>query len=364
MKLVVKLGSSSVTSEDGRINNELLVEVARQLSQLVREGHQCALVTSGAIASGLATLGLSDRRALDISTLQAVSAVGQIELMVSYKRVLESFGLVAGQVLLAPTDFYDRTQYLHARQTLHSLHSLGVIPIINENDAVANDEIRFGDNDRLAALVANLIGADLLLLLTDLPGVFTSDPKRDLDASLIEEISEVSDNSSISAGGPGNDKGSGGMASKLQAVKMASWSGVDSLIALASRSDVILDAVGKVPGVGTYIKAKSTTLSARKLWIAFATAAIGAVIVDLGARRALEVAHRSLLPAGIVDVVGEFPPNSVVEVVDSNGVKFAKGMTRIDSQTIAKVKGLRLEQVLDDEVQEVIHRDDLVLFGV
>ena len=227
-------------------------------------------VSSGAIAAGLPVLGLGDARPRDPVTLQAVSAVGQSRLMGVWDRHLAGHGLVGGQVLLAPLDFAVRDQYLHARATLAALLELGVVPIVNENDAIADDEIRFGDNDRIAALVAHLVGAELLVLLTDIAGVLTADPRFDSSASLIEEILEVDHHLEALAGGAGTARGSGGMATKLAAAKIASWSGVRTVIAAADRPGRGGRRPGRRGGVGTVVRPRARRLTARKLWIAFA----------------------------------------------------------------------------------------------
>src|SRR5208282_1914924 len=263
----------------------------------------------------------------DPSVLQAVSAVGQSRLMAHYEQALEAEGLVGGQVLLAPLDFMNRAQYLHARQTLRVLLGLGVVPVINENDAVADDEVRFGDNDRLAALVAHLLQADLLVLLTDAAGLFTADPRLDEQASLVEEVREV-DQVLALAGGAGTNRGSGGMASKLAAAKIAAWSGVRVVIASAERADVLRDALVGAPGVGTVVKPRLARLSARKLWIAFALAPAGTVVVDAGAKEALMDKGVSLLPAGVREVHGEFNAGDAVAVTGPDGEVFAKGLVR------------------------------------
>jgi len=323
-------------------------------------GDRVVVVTSGAIAAGLPAVGLSEAQATDVATLQAVSAVGQSRLMRVYDDLLGQRGLVGGQVLLAPLDFVHRSQYLHARATLRRLLELGVVPVVNENDAVADDEIRFGDNDRLAALVANLVAADVLVLLTDAPGLLDRDPRLHESASLIEEIIEVDHALERVAGGPGSLRGSGGMASKLAAAKMAAWSGVRAVIAAADRPEVLAGAVDGVPGVGTVVRPRDRRLSARKLWIAFAVGSSGTVVVDDGARRALEERKSSLLPAGVVDVSGSFGAEDAVEISDAAGRVFAKGLSRLAAASLRQVAGRRTADLPEGMPHEVVHRDDLV----
>jgi glutamate 5-kinase len=331
------------------------------MASLRSSGHRVVLVTSGAIAAGLPALGLTRAATPDITTLQAVSAVGQSRLMRVYDDLLAGHGLVAGQILIAPLDFMERSQYLHARSTLGRLLELGVVPVVNENDAIADDEIRFGDNDRLAALVAHLVAADLLVLLTDHAGLFTADPRLDASASLIEEIIEVDAELEALAGSGGTDRGSGGMASKLAAAKIAAWSGVRAVIAAAGRPDVLAEAVAGVAGVGTVLHPRPRRLPARKLWIAFAVGSSGTVVVDDGARRALVERNVSLLPAGVKAVHGRFQADDAVEVADEAGRVFAKGLVRLDATLLHELAGSRTADLPDGVPHEVIHRDDLVL---
>jgi glutamate 5-kinase len=326
------------------------------------DGHQVVIVSSGAIAAGLPALGLGgDRRPKDSVTLQAVSAVGQSRLMQVYDDELANHGRLPGQVLLAPLDFVVRQQYLHARGTLNRLLELGVVPVVNENDAIADDEIRFGDNDRIAALVAHSVDADLLVLLTDAPGLLTADPRLDSEASLIEEILEVDHALEALAGGAGTDRGSGGMASKLAAAKIASWSGVRTVIAAAHRPGVVADAVAGTVGVGTVVHPRPRRLGARKLWIAFAVGAAGTIVVDHGARQALVSDGRSLLAAGVVGVEGTFAADDAVELATPDGQVFAKGLVRVDAAAVKDAAGKRSAELPDGTPPWVIHRDDLVV---
>jgi glutamate 5-kinase len=359
--VVAKIGTSSVTDPDGGIDERAVAKLCGEVGAAWGAGHRVVVVTSGAIASGLAPLGLADERPTDLATLQAVAAVGQHRLMRRYDAALEAVGLVGGQVLLAPLDFVDRRQYLHARQTLLRLFDLGVVPVVNENDAVADDEIRFGDNDRLAALVAHLVRADLLVLLTDTEGLLAADPRRRPDAPLIEEVVEIDHELEAAAGGAGSPGGSGGMASKLAAARMAAWSGVRVVIAHAARPEVLQAAIEGRPGVGTVFRPRPVRLPARKLWIAFALAPAGTITVDEGARRALVEEGRSLLPAGVVGVEGRFFPDEAVEIADRAGEVFAKGIARHSAELVAAWKGCRTRELPDGVAPEIVHRDDLVV---
>jgi glutamate 5-kinase len=359
--VVVKIGSSSVTTGDGRVDDAAIDKLAAEVAEQRVAGHRVVVVTSGAITAGWASLAPGRPRPADSGLLQAVSAVGQHHLMRVWSDSLARKGFSAGQVLLAPLDFVHRSQYLHARQTLGRLLDLGVVPVVNENDAVADEEIRFGDNDRLGALVAHLVGADLLVLLTDTAGLLTEDPRRHAGASLIEEVVEIDHELERIAGGPGSPVGSGGMASKLAAAKIATWSGVEAVIADASRPRVLAEVVAGAPGVGTRFRPRDRRLAARKLWIAFAIGASGTVEVDAGARRALVERGRSLLPAGVTGVRGEFGPDDAVEIAGPDGAVFAKGLVRQASAVVAARAGRRSEQLPEDESPEVVHRDDLVV---
>jgi glutamate 5-kinase len=262
--------------------------------------------------------------------------------------------------LVDPHDFVDRTQYLHARRTLVRLLELGCVPVVNENDAIANHELRYGDNDRLAALVANSVGADLLVLLTDTDGVYTSDPRRDPTAELVAHVAADDPMLAISADRGGSGRGSGGMASKLVAAKIASWSGIRSVIARAAHPDVLVTAA-RSGSVGTTFSAHDRTLPARKLWIAFAAEVEGTIEVDAGAERALTDQPRSLLPAGVVTAKGRFEAGATVEVVGPSGRAFARGMTAVDAAVVNATAGLHTRDLPPDVVHEVIHRDDLVV---
>jgi glutamate 5-kinase len=356
---VVKVGTSSITRETGEVEDAALLKLCDDVVAARTAGHQVVLVLSGAIAVGMPALRLA-RRPTDVGTLQALAAVGQPRLIERVNAILSVRDTVAGQVLLTPYDFIHRNQYLHARSTLQRLLELRVLPVINENDTIADDEIRYGDNDRLAALVSHLLRADVLVMLTDTEGVFTADPRQAEHASLIEEIVEVDAALESLGGGAGTARGSGGMASKLAAAKMAAWSGVRAVIAAASAPNVLVHAIEGRP-VGTSFAPRAQRLSSRKLWIAFAQAAVGRVVVDDGARAALLERGRSLLPAGVRTVEGHFDVDAPVEVVDERGRAFAKGLTRYSAATLRSVAGRRTADLPDGLPHEVVHRDDMVV---
>ncbi|HEY3941463.1 MAG TPA: glutamate 5-kinase [Acidimicrobiales bacterium] len=361
--IVVKVGSSSVTTPDGHVAAELIGQLCAQIAAIGATGRPVVVVSSGAIAAGWSALGRPGPRPSDPAVLQAVSAVGQHRLMKAWQDGLAPHGLLAGQVLLDPLDLGHRRQYLHARQTLSHLLELGVVPVVNENDAVADEEIRFGDNDRLAALVAHLVRAELLILLTDAPGLLTADPRVAAGASLIEEVVEIDHRHFAVAGGAGSSVGSGGMASKLAAAKIATWSGVRAVIADASRRDVLASGIAGEPGVGTVFRPRARRLPARKLWIAFATSSAGALVVDAGARRAVVDDGRSLLAAGVRTVGGSFVADDAVEIVGLDGQVFAKGLVRVPSARAEEWVGRRSEALPSDLPSEVVHRDDLVVLA-
>jgi glutamate 5-kinase len=359
--VVVKIGTSSVTTTTGRVDTAAIEKLAAEVAEARSNGRRVVVVSSGAIAAGWSALAPDRRRPSDLATLQAVAAVGQHRLMQVWSDSFEQHGLTAGQVLLAPLDFVHRSQYLHARQTLSRLLELGVVPVVNENDAVADEEIRFGDNDRLAALVAHLVGAETLVLLTDTAGLLTEDPRRNNQGSLIEEVVEIDHELERIAGGPGTEVGSGGMGSKLAAAKIAVWSGVEAVIADASRPGVLASVLESAPAVGTRFRPRERRLPARKLWIAFAVGASGTIVVDAGARRALVERGRSLLSAGVVATRGEFGVDDAVEIADPDGRVFAKGLVGQSAVVVNRWAGRHTDELPDDVAPEVVHRDDLVV---
>ncbi len=360
MRVVVKIGTSSITTSEGNINSSAVSALCEEVATLRSLSHEVLIVTSGAVAGGVAALKLS-QRPTDMLTLQALAAAGQSRLMQEYNVQLDRHQLVSAQVLLVPNDFIDRHQYLHARQTLLRLLELGCVPVINENDAIASDEIRFGDNDRIAALVAHSVSADVLILLTDLKGLFTADPSVDSKATFIETVEANDELLSVRAGTSNNTRGSGGMASKLAAARIASWSGVRTVIGSAKRANVVVDALNKVADAGTQFLPRERELTARKLWIAFAAQVTGSVTVDDGARDALARKTVSLLHAGVIAVTGDFEIGDTIEVKNQHGVVFARGMSGVTAIQAGASAGMHSRDLVDGVAQEVIHRDDLVI---
>ena len=339
----------------------MVTSVADQLASARASGHEVLLVTSGAVASGVAGLGLAERPS-DILSLQALSAVGQPQLMAAYNAALERHGLTAAQLLLVHHDFVDRQQYLHARSTVDRLLELGCVPIVNENDAIANAEIRYGDNDHLAALLSHLVNADMLILLTDTAGLYTADPRTNPGATIVTEVAADDPLLAVETSGAGTDRGSGGMSSKLAAARIASWSGVQAVIAAAANPGAVGAAIAG-EDVGTRFLARDRQLSARKLWIAFAAEVQGVVVVDDGAGRAIVDRGTSLLPAGVTDVEGSFDAGAVVEVRGADGSAVARGLSAMSSSMIAQSKGRRTSELADLDIVEVVHRDDLVVLA-
>ncbi|MGA9277811.1 glutamate 5-kinase [Ilumatobacter sp.] len=361
MRIVAKIGTASITDDRGMIDRSAIARLVDETAALRAIGHEVLIVSSGAVAAGVAALGM-DQRPSDMQTTQAVSAVGQSRLVEAYNIEFARHGLLGAQLLVDPYDFVERQQYVHLRSTMHRLLELGVVPVMNENDAIANDELRYGDNDRIAALIANSVGADVLVLLTDMDGVFTADPRRDSSATLIPFVKADDPLLSINADGGGSGRGSGGMASKLVAARMASWSGMRSVIARASRRGVLAGSASDEL-VGTTFAPHDRALSARKLWIAFAAEVAGSIEVDAGARRALTEHPNSLLPAGVVATHGMFEHGQVVDMVGPEREVFARGIASTASADLAPVLGHHTSALPAGMAHTVVHRDDLVILA-
>ena len=353
-RVVVKVGSTSLTGQNGRLDDEQVRALAGQIGALRRKGLQCVLVSSGAIAAGLDPLALK-RKPNDIPSLQAAASVGQGILMHAYQRAFAKRRVPVGQVLLTQDDFVRRKAYLNAHAALARLLDLGVVPIVNENDTVAVDEIRFGDNDRLAALVSIMVHADLLVILSDIDGVYSADPKRHR-AELLTHIDDLRALDGLRAGKSGSPLGSGGMASKVEAVRVASASGTGVVIANA-RADAILRRILQGEEVGTFFPAHRVRGRSRKLWIEFVQNARGTIVVDVGAQKALVSGGKSLLPAGVVGHRGAFVIGDAVEVAGPDGSVFAKGITNYGADEIPSIQGSSIKE----GGREVIHRDSLVI---
>jgi glutamate 5-kinase len=359
-RLVVKIGSSSLTKHSGGLDEDRVRALVADLAARHRAGGQVVLVSSGAIATGFPALGLT-RRPRDLATQQAAASVGQGILIAAYSREFATHGLTVGQVLLTAGDVTRRTQYKNAQRTLFRLLELGVIPIVNENDTVATDEIRVGDNDRLAALVAHLVQADALVLLSDVAGLYDGPPGDD-GARLIDSVTSAADLEGVKIGGTGGaGVGLGGMTSKVDAARIANAAGIPVLVASAAEASQALGAAS----VGTVFHATGERSSTRLLWLAHATTGSGRVHVDAGAADAVVRRRMSLLPAGITAVDGVFSAGDPVDIFDEKGHAIARGLVNFDSTELPDLLGRStrdLARELGPEYErEVVHRDDLVL---
>ncbi len=356
--VVVKVGSSSLVHVSGQLDPDALRRTVTQVADLWAAGHPTVLVSSGAVAAGLPIMSPA-RRPRDVPGLQAAAAVGQGRLMERYAALFHQRDLVVGQVLLTKDVFANRTQYLHARHALDRMLSLGVVPIVNENDAVVADELRLGDNDRLAAIVSLLVSAAILVMLTDTAGIYTADPKTVDDAELLTAVRSTDlALDAVTVGGTG-PFGSGGPATKIAAARMAAWSGIPTVIADAAERDVMARVVGGEE-VGTWVTSHPSKLPARKLWIAFGQPAEGRLAVDRGATRALLEEGKSLLAVGISSVHGSFSPDSAVEVDDPDGALIGKGLVAMSADRVREALGRHSSEVGG----VVIHRDDFVLLAL
>lgn len=362
-RVVIKVGSAVLTLQSGGLNEEAFTRLSLAVSSLLGRGVEVAVVTSGAVAAGMAKLGLTERPK-SIPEKQAAAAAGQSSLMGRYEKVFAAHDLNVAQVLLTHEDLSSRHRYLNARNTLFTLLSYGVIPIINENDTVAVDEIKFGDNDNLSALVAGLIDADLLLILTDTEGLYDKDPRSHADARLIPLVEKIDSHIEHMAGGIGTSIATGGMITKVQAAKKASSVGIPTIIA-SGRNMSNIDRVFASEKVGTLFLSQSEKLTSRKHWIATVLKPKGTIIIDDGAREALISKGKSLLPTGIVGVEGDFGIGDAVLLEDKEGKKLAQGLAGYAHAEIVLIMGhrsSRIEEILGYKYcDEVIHRDDLVV---
>ncbi len=361
-RLVVKVGSALVTDNGAGLAHEYIGELARQIAQVRADGREVLLVSSGAIAAGMQRLGWAARPHA-IHELQAAAAVGQMGLAQAYETCFSQYGLKTAQILLTHDDLADRLRYLNARSTLTALLELGVVPIINENDTVVTDEIKFGDNDTLGALVANLVEAEALVILTDQAGLYTADPRRDSAATLVAEHRADDPSLEAMAGGVGSGISKGGMITKVRAAQRAARSGAHTLIASGREADV-LPRLAKGEALGTLLFASATPLAARKQWLADHLQLAGSLILDAGAVKAL-ASGRSLLPIGVTAVEGEFERGAAVACRTPDGREVARGLVNYSSseaRRIARQPSSEIEALLGylDE-PELIHRDNLVL---
>lgn len=360
-RLVVKVGSAVLSDPNG-LRADVIANLARQIDAIIRDGREVVLVTSGAIAAGRARLG---RRASTIAERQAAAATGQIDLMRQWAKAFDAHGRTVAQLLLTHQDLAERKRRLNATHTIESLFAAGVIPIVNENDTVAVEEIRMGDNDVLSSLVAGMVQAGLLIILSDVAGVLTGDPRTRSDARLIPLITDPEAGMRGLVAESAGPLGVGGMATKLKAARQAARAGICVIIAPGREPDTLTLALDPSREIGTLVLPARRRLPGRKHWIAFALRPSGALALDRGAAEALRSKGRSLLPSGIRDVRGEFASGDCVSLLDSDGVEFGRGLVNYPAADVLKVKGMRSQEiprVLGYKVaDEIIHRDNFVL---
>jgi glutamate 5-kinase len=360
-RIVIKIGSSSLTTQTGGLDLERVGFFASELAALQQSGYQTMLVTSGAVAAGFAALGYKSRPKL-LHEKQAAAAVGQALLMQAYQEQFGRHGIVSAQILLTRYDFTSRQRVHNASMTIDELLRRGVIPVINENDTVSVDELKFGDNDTLSALVANLAKASKLIILTDIDGLYSDNPRTNPDAKRIERVDHITEDLFRIAGGAGSAVGTGGMRSKVEAARIALCGGVPVFIGKVSEPGEMLQAASS-GGRGTYFETTAHGLSTKKQWVGFHSVAHGTITVDLGARGALQTGGKSLLPAGVTDVEGDFHPGDVVEVTDIAGQLLGRGIVNYAAWQLKAVAGLSTDEVqkrVEVPRIEVIHRDEWV----
>lgn len=367
-RLVVKIGSSTLTTSASSIDYDYMADLTRQIASLKREGWQVVIVSSGAIACGLGRLGMTTRPT-DMPTLQAAASVGQSELAGAYAESFSAYDMVTSLVLLTRRDTADRESYLHARDTFDRLLDLGVVPIVNENDTVSIEQIRFGDNDSLAALVSCLIDATLLVIASDIDGLYDANPAQDPDAMLIPEVHAIDQQVMAVAGGAGSVAGSGGMLTKVRAARVMMAAGIPMAIVNGKRPDALIDAAcGRCPGTLFASKEVPHSITPKKLWLALGDSARGRLAVDEGAKRALLSHGSSLLSVGVKDVEGDFEEGDIVDIVDGSGFVIGRGKVSAGSDEISLAKGRKSEELAANRLlsylaeRPVVHRDDLIVF--
>jgi glutamate 5-kinase len=364
-RVVIKIGSSSLTLKEVGLDLSNMKKFVAEVAELKKEGIEVIAVTSGAVAAGLEYLKILTKPR-DISTLQAAASVGQVELMRTYGDLFAEYGLKVGQILLTREDTTRRKQYLNIKNTIENLLKLNVIPIINENDSSAVEEIKFGDNDRLAAMVASLTEADLLIILSDIEGLYDKNPQEYNDAKLISFVEKITPAVEQLAGGIGSTYGSGGMISKIKAAKICSFSGIAMVIA-NSKTDGVLKKVINFDQTGTFFAPQTLRkVKSLKRWIAFGVKTKGSIVIDSGAEEAVESKGKSILPVGIVKVEGKFSKGDTLKVFSQGSELIAKGISNFSDEEINKIKGMNEKQILEKFgsliCNEVIHRDSLVVF--
>lgn len=361
-RIVVKLGSNVLTGEND-LNKDIISSISSQINTLIDSGKEVIIVSSGAMAAGIRKMGL-EKRPSELPERQAVAAVGQTRLIMEYDNCFSRYNKVVSQLLLTQDDLSERRRYLNARNTLNTLLSSGVIPIINENDTVSIAEIAFGDNDNLSAMVAMLMDADLLINLTDIDGVYTKDPRQFEDAEHIKTIESITDDIESTAGDIPGALGTGGMKSKINAAKKVMAYGIPMIIA-RGLTDNILGEIFDLKATGTFFVPSKGKIKSRKSWIAFNLKSVGAVIVDEGAKKALLEKGKSLLPIGVIDVKDEFTMGQPVKIFDKTGLELGTGLVNYSSADIRKISGKKTDEIRKflgyKPYDEIIHRDNLVV---
>lgn len=363
-KILIKVGSAVLTGNDG-LDLKIIDALVREMSDLIDKGYSVVLVTSGAIASGKHRLKITENLK-SMPEKQAAAAIGQGRLMRIYSKAFEKHGHYVAQILLTLSDLTDRQRYLNVRNTLSTLMEWGAIPIINENDSVAVDEIKFGDNDNLAAMIANIIEADLFINLTSTDGLYDCNPSVSKKAKLIKVVSEFSEEIESAATGETSSAGTGGMKSKILAAKKVTAIGIPCIIASGKKENILAD-ITSGKEIGTLFLPMADRLNSKKYWIAFTLRPRGRIVIDDGAKKALLEKGKSLLPSGIIDVEGNFDPGDPVTCVARDGSLLAKGLVNFNSSELNKIKGLKTSQISQvlghKDYDEVIHRDNLAITG-
>ena len=363
-RIVIKVGTSTITYANGKRNFSQIDRLAREISDLQNQGKEMILVTSGAVAVGVDRMGLPGKPKT-IPGKQAAAAVGQGVLMHTYEKFFADYGQIVAQVLITKTEAIDRHRYTNTRNTFMELMRQRVIPIVNENDVVALDELKIGDNDNMSALVAGIVDADLVIILSDVEGLYTANPQTHPDAVIVPEVAEITPEIEASAGGVGSARGTGGMATKIQAAKAATSSGIHLVIASGTEKNAITRVL-QGEELGTLFVSRENRLQFRKRWLAFGAKIAGSIVVDDGCAKAIRKAGGcSILPAGVFAVQGEFLPGSTVSVIDKDAHELARGLVHYSSAELEQIKGCNSGEIANilghKNFDEVIHRDDLVI---
>lgn len=363
-RIVIKVGTSTITYANGKRNFSQIDRLAREISDLQNQGKEMILVTSGAVAVGVDRMGLPGKPKT-IPGKQAAAAVGQGVLMHTYEKFFADYGQIVAQVLITKTEAIDRHRYTNTRNTFMELMRQRVIPIVNENDVVALDELKIGDNDNMSALVAGIVDADLVIILSDVDGLYTANPQTHPDAVIVPEVAEITPEIEASAGGVGSARGTGGMATKIQAAKAATSSGIHLVIASGTEKNAITSVL-QGEELGTLFVSRENRLQFRKRWLAFGAKIAGSIVVDDGCAKAIRKAGGcSILPAGVFAVQGEFLPGSTVSVIDKDAHELARGLVHYSSAELEQIKGCKSGEIANilghKNFDEVIHRDDLVI---